>query len=254
VDYEITSATNGRIKALVRLRDRAERDRTGLFLVEGERLYSRAIESGLDPVATYVSNGEVDTSGEVLTVAPAVLDKASYRSHSEGIIGVFEQLGTELEAIELSALACLLIIENIEKPGNLGAMLRSAAAAGVDAVIAVDDTVDVFNPNVIRASTGALFDVPVALSSWAEVGPWLRRHGISVVGASPRGDVVLWDADLSGPVAIVIGAEDAGLSEQAATLARDLVVIPHATTSVDSLNASVTAALFLYEVVRQRRG
>jgi TrmH family RNA methyltransferase len=148
----------------------------------------------------------------------------------------------------------MLVIEGIEKPGNLGAIMRTAAAAGADAMVTVGGTVDPFNPNVVRSSTGALFTLPLAVSSWEETGPWLEEHEIGVVGASPDGDLSLWEADLSGPVAIVVGAEDAGLSEQATATARKMVVIPQTDRGVDSLNASVAAAVVLFEVVRQRRG
>ncbi|MGB8361124.1 MAG: RNA methyltransferase [Acidimicrobiia bacterium] len=253
MSYDITSSGNERIKALVRLRDRVERDRTGLFLVEGPRLYARALASGLTPLVTYVGEGDVETLGEVVRVEPSVLDKASYRKRSEGIIGMFHHFETGLNRIELPADPLLLVVEDIEKPGNLGAMMRTAAAAGADALMTVGGTVDPFNPNVVRSSTGALFTLPLAVSSWEEMIPWLEDHGIGVVAASPDGDVSLWDADLQGPVALVIGAEDAGLSEQAAAIARELVVIPQTDRGVDSLNASVAAAVVLFEAVRQRR-
>jgi len=253
VSYDISSPSNDRIKSLVRLRDRKSRNADGVFIVEGERLYRRALDAGMEPTITYVS-GTHETVGPTVTVAPEVLDKASYRHRSEGIIAVFPQFGTELGDLELSVdMPLLLVVEGIEKPGNLGAMLRSSAAAGVNGVVAIG-SVDVFNPNAIRSSTGALFDVPVAVSSWDETGPWLTENGIDVVAASPDGRVALWDSDLKGALAIVIGAEDAGLSEQAAALARELVVIPQADGGVDSLNASVAAAVLLFETVRQRRG
>jgi TrmH family RNA methyltransferase len=252
VRYDITSPGNERIKSLVRLRERKARDEERLFVVEGERLYQRALEAGLEPTITFVSGGH-QTVGETVTVAPEALDKASYRSRSQGIIGVFPQFETGLGRVESSSVPLLLVIEGVEKPGNLGAMMRTAAAAGVDAVVTVGGTVDPFNPNVVRSSTGALFTLPLAISSWEEATPWLEERGIGVVGASPAGDVALWDADLGGPVAIVVGAEDAGLSEQAAAVARELVAIPQTGPGVDSLNASVAAAVLLFEVVRQRR-
>jgi TrmH family RNA methyltransferase len=253
VSYDIGSPGNERIKWLVRLRERKTRDDERLFVVEGDRLYERALKAGLRPTLTFVS-GDFETSGVTVTVAPDVLDKASYRNRSQGIIGVFQQFTTDLGSIEPSANPLLLIAEGIEKPGNLGAMMRTAAAAGADAVVTVGGTVDPFNPNVIRSSTGAVFTLPVAVSSWEETAPWIEERRIGVVGASPAGDVTLWDADLGGPVAIVVGAEDAGLSEQAAAVARELVAIPQTGRGVDSLNASVAAAVLLFETVRQRRG
>jgi TrmH family RNA methyltransferase len=254
VSHDITSPGNERVKSLVRLRDRRGREQTGLFTVEGERLYSRAVQSGLTPVVTYVSDDGFETIGDLVTVEPSVLDKASYRKRSQGLIGVFPHFETGLDHVELSADPLVLVVEGIEKPGNLGAMMRTAAAAGADALVTVGGTVDPFNPNVVRSSTGALFTLPLGVSSWDETAPWLESHRIGVVGASPDADVPVWDADLSGAVAIVIGAEDAGLSGQATAIARELVVVPQTNRGVDSLNASVAAAVALFEAVRQRRG
>lgn len=253
MEFDITSPANDRIKWLVRLRERRHRDHERVFVVEGERLYSRAVETGLEPVVTFTST-RFAGSGETFTVAPSVLDKASYRSRAEGVIGVFPQFDVGLDLIEPSPTPLILVAEAIEKPGNLGAMMRTAAAAGADALIAVGGTVDPFNPNVVRSSTGALFSLPLAVASWDEARPWLEERDIDVVAASPDGATSLWDADLGGSIAIVIGAEDAGLSEQARSIAGELVTIPQADAGVDSLNASVAAALLLYEAVRQRGG
>lgn len=253
MDFDITSPANDRIKWLVRLRERRHRDHEGVFVVEGERLYSRALQAGLEPMVSFASS-DFEGSGETLTVAPGVLDKASYRSRAEGVIGVFPQFDVDIELINASRTPLILIGEDIEKPGNLGAMMRTAAAAGADALVTVGRTVDPFNPNVVRASTGALFSLPLAVSSWEETQPWLEGRGIDVVASSPDGQAVLWDVDLTGPVAMVIGAEDVGLSGQARSIAREIVAIPQADAGVDSLNASVAAAVLMFEAVRQRVG
>ncbi|HWB90000.1 MAG TPA: TrmH family RNA methyltransferase [Acidimicrobiia bacterium] len=249
--YDITSPANDRIKWLVRLRERRHRDAEGVFVLEGERLYRRALGAGLDPTVVF-TDGTVDVEGDAVTVAPPALDKASYRERSPGVIAVFPQFDTILEHVRPSSTALLLIAEDIEKPGNLGAMMRTAAAVGIDALIAVESTVDPFNPNTVQASMGALFSLPLAVSSWDETAPWLDREGIELVAASPDGDLSLWEADLTHTLAIVIGAEHAGLSERAASLAKRLVVIPQADGVVDSFNASVAAAIVLVEAVRQR--
>lgn len=251
VSYDITSPSNERIKWLVRLRGRRQRDRDRVFVVEGERLYRRALAALLEPEVTFVS-ADLETVGPTVTVAPEILDKASYRSRSQGIIAVFPQTSTSLVGIEPSSESLILVAEDIEKPGNLGAMMRTAAAAGADALVTVGQTVDPFNPNAVRSSTGALFTLPLAVSSWEEFEPWLARNAIRVVAAFPGGDVRLWESRLSGSLAIVIGAEDAGLSEQATAIAQELVAIPQPGESVDSLNASVAAAVVLFEAVRQR--
>lgn len=249
--FAITSPANERIKWLVRLRDRKHRDAEGVFVVEGERLYRRALDAGLEPVVTFVS-GDYSTVGETASVAPDVLDKASYRNRSQGIIGVFPQFEVGIDHITPTPVPLILIAEDIEKPGNLGAMMRTAAVAGADALITVGQTVDPFNPNAIRSSTGALFTLSLAVSSWEATRPWLGKHGIEVVGASPDASVSIWQSDLTGPTAIIIGAEDAGLSEEAWSIAREVVSIPQADAGADSLNASVAAAVFLFEAVRQR--
>jgi len=250
---DITSPANERIKWLARLRERRHRDREGLFVVEGPRLYSRAIQAGLAPRVTFVSDDVLATVGETVTVDPAALDKASYRDRSEGLIAVFPQVATGIERIEPETSPLILVAEDIEKPGNLGAMMRTAAAAGADGLIAVGSTVDPFNPNSVRASTGAVFDLDLAISSWDETGPWLEERGFAVIGASPDGNVPFWSVDLTGPLAVVIGAEDTGLSERAVAMATQIVVIPQSEEGVvDSLNASVAAAVLLFEAVRQR--
>lgn len=251
MDFDITSTSNERIKWLVRLRERKHRDTEGVFVVEGERLYRRALEAGLEPAVTFVSN-DVDVVGERVSVLPEVLDKASYRSRSQGIIGVFPQMDMGLASIDPQVNPLILVAESIEKPGNLGAMLRTASAAGASAVITVGGSVDVHNPNTLRSSTGAVFSTPVAVASWTELVEWLEQRSTRVVAASPEADVPFWETDLVGPVAIVIGAEDEGLSEQARSIARELVRIPQTDSGVDSLNASVAAAVLLFEAVRQR--
>lgn len=249
MSYEITSASNDRIKWLVRLKDRKHRDAEGVFVVEGERLYGRAIEAGLTPNITFVS-GDLAVVGETLSVAPDVLDRASYRSRSEGVIGVFPQFDVGLGKLTLDPDPLVLVAEDIEKPGNLGAMLRTAAAAGADAVIAVGDDIDPFNPNVLRSSTGAVFSVPLAVTTWDELGPWLE--GLQVVAMSPDAAASVWETDLTGPTAVLIGAEDEGLSQKALSIASVTVAIPQAKSTTDSLNASVAAGIVLFEAVRQR--
>lgn len=250
---DITSSANDRIKWLTRLRDRRHRDAEGLFVIEGERLYRRALEAGLVPEVTFVADPMVvEEVGKVLTVDPGVLDRASYRRDSQGVIGVFPQLNTNLDRLQLAEPPLILIAENVEKPGNLGAMLRTAAAAGADALITVGETLDAHNPNVVRASTGALFNVPLAMSNWDELAPWLDDNDIRVVCAAPDASEPVWEARLTGPLALVVGAEDWGLSDRALSLADRTVLIPQDTGIVDSLNVSVAAAVLLFEARRQR--
>lgn len=251
---DITSPTNERIKWLVRLRERRHRDDEGVFVVEGERLYRRALETGLRPRVSFVSvDANIDTLGETVTVAPSALDKASYRNRADDVVAVFPQLDTRLERVETSGNPLLLIAENVGKPGNLGAMLRTAAVAGADALIAVGGTPDPHNPNAVRASTGALFTTDLAVSPWDELEPWLEHRHVEVLCSTPAAAEPIWDVDLTGAVALVVGAEDAGVSERAMAVADRTVHIPQATGTVDSLNVSVAAGVLLFEARRQRR-
>lgn len=253
---DITSSANSRIKHLVELRDRRARDRDSRFLVEGERHIDRAIASGLVPVEVYFDPSRFPGSphpGErVFSVDGAALDRASYRGRSEGVIAVFEQFDLSLDRISPSPNPLILVVEGIEKPGNLGALLRTGDAVGADALIAVDPSTDPFNPNVIRASTGTVFAVPIAVSTIAESSAWLRRHGIRVVAADPGAGITLWETDLTGPIALLVGAEHAGLTVEARSVADVTVSIPMQ-GKADSLNTSVSAALLAYEARRQRR-
>lgn len=251
--FDITSASNPRIKSLDRLRERSHREETGNFLVEGPRLVERAVAAGLDPVEVYV-DGSVDYGGPgpVIRTHPDALDRASYRRRSQGIIAVFPQFSTDLGDIEVSEPALLVVVEAIEKPGNLGAMLRTADAVGADALMVAGEGVDTFNPNVVRASQGALFSVPLAVADLESIVRWMEQREIRLVATSPDPAQSLWDADLRRSVALLIGSEDVGLSADALTASAGTVSIPMK-GAADSLNASISLAVVAYEVLRQRR-
>jgi len=250
--FEITSATNPRIKRLVRLRkDRRFRDEEGAFAVEGPRLLSRALQSGHEPLEVYWDGTTpIPWDGASVTAHPDALDRASYRRRSEGVIAVFPLLPTGLETLP-DVPTLLLGAENLEKPGNLGAMLRTADAVGADGFVALGSGVDAFNPNVVRASTGALFTVPIAVCEMEGLLRWLRDREMPLVAATPEGSTTIWEADLIQPCLLLVGAEDEGLSQEARSAAHTLVSLPMAGT-VDSLNASATLAVLAYEAVRQR--
>ena len=250
---QITSPTNDRIKRLVRLRDRKHRDQEGVFVVEGRREVGRVTGAGLRPREVYhpADDPQPFPSEAVFPCSPEALTKASYRSSPEEVIAVFDQFDTSLDGMVVGSDPLILAAEGLEKPGNLGAILRTADAAGADVVIAVDSKVDPFNPNVVRASTGAIFSVPFAVANLSETVEWLRMRQVPLLAASPDGDKPPWDIDLTGPVALMVGAEDRGLSAAAIKEAERLVRIPML-GSVDSLNASVSMAILAYEAVRQR--
>lgn len=251
ISYDITSPANERIKRLVRLRTRRHRDEEGVFLAEGPRLLDRALEAGLEPREVYEDGSLEKRYPNAVLVDPEVLDKASYRRASQGVLAVFENLPTDLSRISVSSPALLIAAESIEKPGNLGAMLRTAAAVGADALLTIDDRTDVFNPNVVRSSTGAIFDVPVGVTDLRSLRSWLDSHSISLVAATPEARLTMWEADLGGSCALLIGTEAEGLTDHAREHADLEVSIPMA-GAIDSLNASVTAALLAYEARRQR--
>jgi TrmH family RNA methyltransferase len=260
----ITSTTNTQIKDLVRLRDRRHRDRSGTFVIEGYRAVSRAVDAGIDLQRLYVSpalflgpNEEgliarVDASGvPIIQVAPEPFKKATYRERPEGLLAVANQFDTSLDTLDLPVDPLLLVVEAIEKPGNLGTMLRTADAAGCAAVIVCDPTTDPFNPNVVRASTGMLFVVPLAVASTGATIDFLRSKHITTFATTPDTATLHTDADLTGSAAIVVGTEQYGLTDRWLTEADHRIRIPMA-GSADSLNAAMAAGITLFEAVRQR--
>ncbi|HET6953659.1 MAG TPA: RNA methyltransferase [Acidimicrobiales bacterium] len=258
----ITSTANPRVKDVLRLRKRRARDETGRFVVEGRREVSRAAEAGitLDQVLYcpgLFSPGEgADTAawGDVaVEVARPVFERLSHREGPDGVLAVARAFPTDLDRLDPGPRPLVLVVAEVEKPGNLGAMIRTAAAAGASAVVAADPVTDVFNPNVIRASQGAVFAVPLAVAAADAVLAWLRGHGIAVFAAGPRADRPYWDLPLHEPAAIVIGAEHRGLPDAWFAAADAGLRIPMpGRRGVDSLNAATAAAVVLFEAVRQR--
>jgi TrmH family RNA methyltransferase len=260
----ISSLQNPRVKAVVRLRERRHRDREALLLVEGHAELSLALAGGAQPITLYVCpelitpasrsllNQAHAASREVIAVTRPVFEKMAYRENPDGWLAVLPAVRRGLADLALPANPLLLVAEAVEKPGNLGALLRSADAAGAAGLIVCDPATDVNNPNTVRASRGALFTVPIAEASTAEALPWLRAHGLRLVAATPQADLVYTQANLGGPVALAVGAEDVGLSAAWLNAADVAVRIPMQ-GRVNSLNVAASAALLLYEVVRQRR-
>jgi len=260
----ITSTANPRLKAVVRLRDRRDRDRSGLFLVEGYRELRRAVEAEVPLTevwccpALYLGQNESalveaarDQGAEIVDVAETPFRKASYRDRPEGLLAVARQFPTGLDHLDPGPAPLLLVVEGIEKPGNLGTMMRTAEAAGVAALIVCDPTTDPFNPNVVRASLGTLFSLPLAVADTPAAIAWLHARGIRTVATTPSAARPHWEADLTGGVAVVVGSEQYGLSAAWLQGAIERVLIPMPGT-VDSLNAAMAAGIVLFEAVRQR--
>lgn len=254
---DITSPQNARVKHIVRLRDDSRRRRQdGLMLVEGRDEIQLALSAGHVPQTIFWTPelagrepGEV--AAERLSVSRTVFEKMSYRENPDGWLAVFPIPRIALGEIKLSASPLVVAAESVEKPGNLGAILRTAEAAGVDALLVCDPRVDPWNPNVVRASRGAVFSVPVVESDNASALAWLRGGGLRVLAATPSAKTVYSDVDLRGAVAIAVGTEDAGLTDFWMSNADLKVRIPML-GKVNSLNVSVSTALIVYEALRQR--
>jgi RNA methyltransferase, TrmH family len=260
----LTSAANPRVKALVRLRKRSSRDDRGVTLVEGYDELALALDGGGRPVELFYAPEVAgpDPLGvgarisavpgvTVTEVSPAVLEKISYRESPDGWLAVMMTPGCPLAQLDPGPQPLILVCESIEKPGNLGAMLRTAEAAGVSAVISAETVTDFGNPNVVRASKGTVFTVPVAGDSSPAVLQWLRSRRASVVVTTPAGTRNPAEVDLTGPTAVVIGSESSGVTSLWHQEADVTVRIPMY-GQVNSLNASAAAAVLLYEANRQR--
>jgi TrmH family RNA methyltransferase len=260
----ISSLQNDRVKELVRLRTRRERDRSRLTLIEEPLVISRALDAGYPLQTLYFcpkriaeENKELldrllDVPGlEGLRVDEPVMDKISYREQAEGMLLVAPQLTRDLASLELPAAPLLVVLEAVEKPGNLGAVLRVADGAGADAVIVCGGGTDLFNPNVLRASRGSFFSVPTVAADTDSVLEFLKSKSIAAVATNPVADRRWDEIGMTGPTAIVLGTEHDGLSGDWLTGADLTVGIPMLGTG-DSLNVSTSAAVLLYEAVRQR--
>lgn len=266
----ITSLHNPKIKEAIRLNERRARDQHSLFLIEGYRELKRANDSGVlfhslfyCPSLFLGENEEalinqIGRSGASLyDCEEKVFRKLSYRDRPDGLIAVARQMKWTLRDLEDRFKKVeppfLIIAESIEKPGNLGTILRSADAAGVDGVIVCDRCTDIYNPNVVRASVGTLFTLPVVEASSKEALSWLREHKIAVVAATPSAQMEFTEALLTQAIAIAVGTEQLGLSPQWMEAADHKVKILMRGVA-DSLNVATATTLLLYEALRQRRG
>jgi len=260
----ITSRQNPRVKEVVQLRIGRERQRRGQFIIDGAREISRAIAAEIHCIEAYVCNELCDSPDsrkaidllhsaqvETFDVTPDVFAKLAFGDRHDGLVVVAETPRRRLSEVHLSPHPLVAVLESIEKPGNLGAILRSADAAGIDAVIVADARTDLYNPNTIRASLGTVFRKNVCEATSAATIDWLRTHGLSIVAARPDAETLYDDVDFRGGAAIVLGSEAEGLSDAwrgASIIAVRLPMLGMA----DSLNVSTTAAVLFYEALRQR--
>lgn len=259
---KITSLQNGKVKLAVALRDRRSREETKQFLIEGYREILRAVDARrkidtlfICPELFLGENNQqliAKCNAEIVECTPEVFAKISYRDRSDGLLAIAPQMHLDLKDLHFSKNPFLLIAESIEKPGNLGTILRSSDAAGVDAVIVCDPTTDIHNPNVVRSSIGTLFTLPVLEADGEETLAYLKQNNIALVAATPHAKKEFTEVDLTVPLAIVVGTEQYGLSENWMNKADIAVRIPMCGVA-DSLNVASATTLLLYEVLRQRR-
>jgi TrmH family RNA methyltransferase len=260
----IDSMQNPRIKALVRLRTKHDRDESGLFLIEGMKELSLAIEGGIVVEEIYcrklASQEELSPSllsrkeceeTKFFEVGNSAFEKISYRAGSSGVIAVARKPQRSMKDLPSANDPLYIIVDEVEKPGNLGAVLRSADGAGVTGVIASDERTDLYNPNVIRASLGTIFTVPTVVATTDEAIQWLRSKNVQIVVTSPAADTLYSEVDLTGPTAIVVGSEDRGARREWLEAADLSVRIPMK-GSADSLNVAQSATILVYEALRQR--
>jgi RNA methyltransferase, TrmH family len=273
----ITSVQNPRVKEAVRLRDRRHREKQGRILIDGARELGRAIGGGVRMIEVFVCEPfcqgdeakkllqSIDRcGGEVLHVSETVFEKLAFGHRAEGVLGVAEMPASGLSNLALPSWGgsstatpttptspLITILEGVEKPGNVGAVIRSADAAGVSAVILADARTDLYNPNAIRASLGTIFTMPVCSASSGDVLAWLRSRKMQIFAARVDGSVPYTSVQYLGPTAIVLGSEAAGLSPVWKGPDIKAIRLPML-GAADSLNVSATAAVLFYEALRQR--
>jgi TrmH family RNA methyltransferase len=260
---KITSVQNAGIKRVARFRAKKGRDAKNLTIVEGVREVRQALNAGLRFSCAYVCREGVyhcpdeliaqleARKVKVFEAGCAVYDKISYGDRKEGALALVEPPLYTLDGLKLGAAPLVVIMESVEKPGNLGAVLRTCDGAGVDALLVCDERTDIYNPNVVRSSLGAAFTVPSVACTKEEALAFLRARGIRIFAAVVQADQYYFTKDMSGACAVVMGSEQDGLSEFWRREADENVRIPM-NGKVDSLNVSVSAAVLIYEAVRQR--
>lgn len=285
----ITSAQNRKVKELLTLVEKSKaRSAAGLFVVEGQRELGHCLDAGFIPETLFICGDVMAVQNNAVNGAktghlteniegkdgldaliakaealnprlgvvqiPAFLyEKVAYRGSTEGIIAEVHSVPRSLEDLRLGERPLVMVLESVEKPGNLGAVLRSADAAGADAVIVCDPLTDIWNPNLIRSSVGAVFSVPVAVCTSADAIAFLKERGIRILTAQLQDSEWYYDTDMTGATALVMGTESTGLTQAWRDSADAHIKIPML-GRLDSLNVSVSAAVLLYEAVRQRKG
>ena len=257
----ITSLQNERIKHLVQLQQKSSlRRQEGLFVVEGRRELQHCVTAGYEVKTIFVDSRKIEAlqgvnciEAEILEVSQKVYEKIAYRESTEGVVAVVEARKSTLYDLKQKKgeNPLYVVIESVEKPGNLGAILRSADAARVDGVIVCDPLTDLYNPNLIRASIGAIFTVPTVVCTSEECITWLKKNKVQILTAQLQDSSLYYYVDMTKATAIVMGTEATGLTQQWRDAADKHIRIPMC-GKLDSLNVSVSSAILMYEAVRQR--
>ncbi|MEW6009364.1 MAG: RNA methyltransferase [Candidatus Omnitrophota bacterium] len=258
---QITSSANPKIKLLVKMRKKPSRDDTGLILIDGIREIRKALENNIRIEEVYYCKDLLKDSKllEVVSlkncslfeVSISVFSKIAFGDRREGIVALAQRPKINLEQLKVNKDSIFVVVENIEKPGNLGAIIRTCDAAGISALIVCDNKTDIYNPNVIRGSLGGCFCLPLVECLKQEAIRWLKSQHINIMCATPGAKTNYWQANLNFPCAVVLGSEDKGVSDDFKTASDFRVSIPMK-GKIDSLNVSASAAIILYEILRRK--
>ena len=265
VANRIISSQNQDVKHVVRLRQKRYRDRHRQLLIEGVRelelaavaripIHTLFIQDeilNIDDYAPLLTKLQYDCGASITSITKSIYEKIAYRENTEGLIAVAAQWDCQLAQLRVPESELFIVASSIEKPGNLGAIFRCADAVGADGVVICDPRTDVFNPNVIRTSLGTLFSVPFATAALSETNEWLFHNKLRTIITSPVAETSYWTIDLTGPIAIVVGNEQFGLSNEWFQHGFESVCLPKQ-GKANSLNVAMTAAVMLFESRRQR--
>jgi TrmH family RNA methyltransferase len=257
---QITSLQNPFIKSLVLLQEKAKaRKQTGTFLIEGQREICLAIKGGYEvetilfypEICSEIEAKKSAPNAELIEINKEIFEKLAYRDTTEGVIGISKSKNLRLSDLKLSKNPLILIAESPEKPGNIGALLRTADAANMDAVIIANPKGDLFNPNIVRSSVGCLFTNQIATGTTSEIIAYLKQHNINFYSATLQNANPYHTQDYTLPTALVVGTEATGLSQEWRDQATQNIIIPMQ-GEIDSMNVSVAAAILIFEAKRQR--
>ena len=258
---QITSVQNSFIKSLLQLQEKAKvRKQTGTFLIEGQREIELALKGGYELETILICNELAQLSenpkirkseNQIIEISKDVYQKLAYRETTEGIIAIAKTKSLALSDLKLSKNPLILVGESIEKPGNVGAILRTADAANIDSVILANPKSDLYNPNIVRSSVGCLFTRQIAVGTTEEVIDYLKANNINIYSATLQDSTEYHTQNYTKPTALVVGTESTGLSEKWRTESTNNIIIPMQ-GEIDSMNVSVAAAILLFEAKRQR--